>query len=338
MNEAITPPDPANAATGYIDIANLPAPILRAIYRKITGRKESLVKAFYSGTIVGKNDIVQFCHKMDQICDRCDVQGKSLQFRIRHKNGLTAELSSLHKFIEYDESSPHAIEYISTSFGFLIKAPYRTEGFSDYKIELTIFSSDWSGDREAKRKLFQDIYAGGRPSIIFDIDYADYVVARNFLAAVDEWEDGLQKVPPNRFIEYAKQLYYPNKTSNPILKIAYLIVAASSLYASYLIKTKYFSANDIGGLFNLALISMGIFLVSTRIVGYVESEFEDRLRRYGSPKFIHITRGDQLNFQAYELEKNSLLKRSAVYVGDLATLVIVHILAARICGWFEALF
>jgi hypothetical protein len=147
-----------------------------------------------------------------------------------------------------------------------------------------------------------------------------------------------KKLSTNRFIEFAKELSFPNKMSNPIPKIAYSTVAMSSLYASYLIKAKYFSASDISSLFDLALICVGIFLISTAIARYIGSEFEDRLRRHGSPRFISITRGDQLNIQAYERAKNSLLKRSGVYLGEIATLVVVHILAGRICGWLETWF
>lgn len=306
-------------------IENAPLPVLQALYREITDKSESLSKAFSVTRITKKADIEQLCIKFQQIAGQFNVVGANCTFIVRHTNGFVNSFSSLPNFLQYDENYPTAIESISVEFGVLIKNPVSNKNF-DYKIDVTVRSVDVNDD--TSQSEFLELM--GAVSVYAKITYADYVIARTFLAAIEEWVDGLEQIKPNKFLIHMKAMSFPNRTIAPYDRMIAIISRAVALYASYQLMDKMVDFSNLRSLVMFFFLSSFIFLITSRASDFIFDLFEEKVRRYRLPNFIVINRGDLANLNEYKSQKKSICIRALLTASELSLVIILNLLSSKI--------
>lgn len=195
------------------DFSSLPAPVMQAIYYEITGKTEAIIKGYREARKISVAEIEQISIKLHQICEQFKVVGEGCVYTVRHTNSMTQKFSSLEKFKQYDESLPYVIDSIIIEYSVLIESS-ATKKHHQYKVDIVIESLEADKNDEAPDVVLAFL---DYDSIKVKIDYVDYVIARTFIAAVDEWVQGLERLPTNGFVQWARNQIYPKSQLEPIL-------------------------------------------------------------------------------------------------------------------------
>lgn len=318
--------DPESSSPAKVDLTALPMPVMQALYHEITGKTEVLAKGFKEARRITKNDIEQLSIKLHQVCEQFSVVGENCSYTVRHINSMTQKFSSLEKFKQYDESIPHAIDNITLEYSALIEVP-STKKHYQYKIEVVLESLEFEkvGDVPDYLYAFWDF-----EWIRIRIEYIDYVVARTFLAAVDEWTLGLEKIPTNKFLNWLRGYVYPPNRLEPLGRLSNVLAGAAAIYAAYKLRDKIVVPNDIFSLANFGLLSFAIYFFTVRFSATFYRIFSSHLLKYQAPNLIVINRADRENFSKFTSTRDSVYRATFVFVLQLTIVIGVNVLSNKI--------
>jgi hypothetical protein len=296
---------------------------VQQIYSEITGRTESLERAYKTNHSVGFEDLCQLDAKVTQLHEQYNIVSKNCSVTLFHLDDQKQTFSSFERFKLFDRTTLSPVENVRIEYNFLIVLPQMRKPQS-YKIEVNIHSraamlKRANGDVGLRSTMFYEFLAPNTAHV--EIEYVDYTVARNFQGAIDGWFKALPEQETGWLLKPLKQLTgYYIFAFRMVLVTAFLI----SCYLHFSgVLAKLVSSQT--ALFQAATVTFGGMLLMSIVSGKLGSVAAEAVKRVQCKSYVNLTRGDELAFKGMSASNRlSWLK----VVGSVVVAVGVKVLSA----------
>jgi len=297
----------------------------QAIYHQVTGRTEQIRKRYSDNLLVEFSEIEQLHFKVKQLCDVHRIIACNEVVSVFHDKERKEQFTSFERFRAYNTNAVSPTVSVVLKYNFSI-IPAGLERPQEYAISIRLVS---------RVAMLQQIKNEAPPFIPghfvgffvsntaeVTIDYVDYVIARGFLEAFDEWLQGCKKSPSIPLLRLLRRwsVFIPDAAK----LIAGVLI---SWFAFQSIPT-YFTAStqpDIWARFFVVYAGGALILVP--LMGTIGSLIENAIDSYPVLSYLKLNKGD-INL----IEKFSERKRSVIYklAGSAVFTIILGILAAKL--------
>lgn len=210
------------------------------------------------------------------------------------------------------------MESILLKYNFLVLLP-KTNKPQPYTVSIRLASRV-----SIVKKMLSDFY-GSPPQIfrlmgnriaVVEVQYIDYLVARNFLNLIDEWFKVLPKARQSKVVTFLQN------NSHQIPKLAKFLTAVIVAQITISLLPKFIS-NE---LVNLLIFSkfLGYSLlaiyIATTLAGWAAQYIESSIDNYNELSYLKLTSGDSLEIE--DAENNNRLSIIKAIIAFLFTIFI----------------
>lgn len=262
------------------------------IYHQVTGRTEQIRKRYTENLLVEFGEIEQLNYKIRQLCDVHKVVAGNDSVTVFHAKERKEQFTSFERFRAYNANTASPTVSLVLRYNFSI-VPAGNSRAQEYVINIRLTSKIAALQQlqnEAppfmRGRLFSFMVG---PAVEATVDYADYVIARGFMEAVDEWIKGCRASPTS------KTLHFLQTYSHHIPEIAQVLVAGAISYFAYQ-AVPFVAAND-GTPATWAKFSI-IFLGGGYITISLVKKFAELIERaidsFPELSYVKLNRGDEL--------------------------------------------
>lgn len=262
--------------------------IAQAIYHSVTGKTEKITRSFSENYHITMSDIEQLHQKCTQMCSQWNVLGANENITVRHVDDNSQVFSSLDRFRIYDKSQTSAIEAILYEFNVLLAIP-SSQKPQPYKITVKIISSlavmekmEMNAAPPRLLRLF------GEGPITIEVDYVDYVVARNIMSTVESWVGQIKQSKKNKILKPFQE------NSHWIPRISSAILLCLAMLMAYFAAGKILFTDSNGNqlLAQFLVATAGFSIVSLIIGTWLGRFVENLVDRIQELSFIDLNVGD----------------------------------------------
>lgn len=316
----------SEAENKSVSISKLTPATVQAIYKEMLDTSESMAKFFKPGRIIAREDIRLFCERFQQTCEQYNLKGLKTEFIIRREEDQTERFTSLDRFMASDSGGGRLTAGISIEFSFLIKPP-NMEKYQEYKTTMIIDSSDFIEKPDGERFLMNMIQI---PTFTFNIDYADYSVARTFIAMTEDWHKSLKSVKTSKTLDYLKNKINPFSDVNIYTNVAsFTMTAIASISCLKLLDE--WNLEDTNRDLVLFLFYSFIIIYTTRFIAITLCGILFKfIGRYRIPNFIIMNNKDKENFSLFESQKTGITRGITLTIVGFAITIALNILSTHI--------
>lgn len=271
---------------------------LQGIYNELTGKSEEVGKSYSKPIRMKFSDIEQLNHKITQACEQYNVVSGNCTATVYYVDDTRDQFSSFDRFRLHNTGTTSPVESVLLKYNFLVILP-KTKKPQSYTVSIRLAS------RVAVAKRMESEFFGAPPSIfrlmgnrtaIIEIQYVDYMVARNFLNLIDEWFKGIPTAP-----EF-KPLHWLQARSHLVPRLARF---ATAIFVALLIVTLLptFIAQGTSDLLSfgrfLGYALLGTYTAYT-LAGWSATFIESSLDHYSELSYLQLTKGDEIEISKAE--------------------------------------
>lgn len=303
--------------------------VAQAIYNVVTGKTEKLTKAFNKSYLITLDSLKQLHHKCSQACTQWDVLQKNCSITVNHAGDNQETFSSFERFNIYDVSRTTPVESIVYEFNILIRIP-KVERPQNYKVTVRLMS------RLAAMKRMDDdlpppfFRLFGQGAVIIEIEYVDYVVARNLLGMVESWVNEIEQHSAWSWASHVRRVshWIPRLFQLVVLAVTSAALISSSDAAMGVGATSAQLAKWI--IFSGACL--WVVVQAASIVGdFVEESFDSVI----DLSVIKLNLGDERLLKEYS-SRNMVKTISGIF--GVAFIVVLSIFANLLTNWLVKFF
>ncbi|WP_116644984.1 hypothetical protein [Salinivibrio sp. HTSP] len=268
----------------------IPIKVYQDIYHQITGRTEKIKKTSDENLLIGMQEIEQLHHKIIQLCDVHKIVARNETVSIFHDQDRSEQFTSFERFLAYNSNSASPTINLVLKYNFAIVVAGRKNP-QEYVVTIKLAS------RVALIKKLKEDAPPFVPSHFFSamagdvaevkVEYADYVVARGFVEAFEEWVKGCETdVEPKPIKVLKRYSFLFPKAFGP------LVAASTLFYTLGYIEESQISALDavyVTKLFSIVLVGLYILVTFAVFAGKL---IESSIDRYMPTSYLNLNRGD----------------------------------------------
>jgi hypothetical protein len=232
-----------------------------------------------------------------------EILGKNCSISVSHSNDNSQLFSSIERFSLYDKSNTSPIESITFNFSFLVKLPEmrcdEKHSAQHYNITVRIISKVVMYNEKPIDMPLSLLKMFGDSTIIAEIEYVDYNIARSILATLDSWANEIEQSSNSKLLEFAQghSVWIPR-----ITKLATLFAAINALIFN---AGKYANSYTIESSIKYCLISIGIIYTALKIGEYLGRYSVSKINSLAEISYININIGDKRSIDTFN--KNNIL-------------------------------
>lgn len=265
--------------------------IYQDIYHQITGKTEEISKKYSRSILIEFSDIEQLHHKVMQLREIHNVVACNETITIFHDAERKENFTSFEKFRLYNSSSNSPTTSVVLQYNFSI-IPSGLNTPREYVIKVRLVS----------RAALAAQMAGEIPSYMrgrilsmltentaeIKIEYSDYIVARGYLEAFDEWILGCNHTEKSNLVKILQRKSHLFKLTVPMVLIAILTYFANAAIPDFfgIGKNSQYAAR-----FLVMYASAAYFAVA--LGAYLGSFMENAIDSYPILSYIKINKGDE---------------------------------------------
>lgn len=212
MSEIIEHNDSGNGEDRVVEVgqSNVPVPIkfYQDVYHQITGRTEQIRKRYSDNLLIEFSELEQLHHKILQLCDVHRVVANNEVISIFHEKDRKEQFTSFERFRTYNANAASPSVNVVLNYNFSI-IPAGLSRPQEYVVTIRLTSRVAMVkqlEEEAPsfmRGRFIGYFAGNTAEVT--VEYADYVIARGFLEAFDEWIKGCKATPKKKWLTFLRK-------------------------------------------------------------------------------------------------------------------------------------
>jgi hypothetical protein len=303
---------------------------LQSIYNELTGKTEQVGKSYNKSFQVEFSDLEQLNLKIIQSCEQYNIVAMNVSASVFYLDDTRDQFSSFERFKLHNAGTSSQVESVLLRYNILIVLP-KTKATQAYTISVRVAS------RTAISKKMAREFHGAIPAIfklmgnrvaVVEIEYVDYMLARNFLNIIDGWFGGLKVAKPIPFLDWlqARSHQFPGYFAffATIISASLLIFALPNLISE---------TSDLERFVYLA--GLGFLIVYT--VNFISRQggifAENALDRYSELSYLKLTKGDERAIEDAKNEnKSSLLRTGFALLVPILTSVIAKVLSIYLFG------
>jgi hypothetical protein len=267
--------------------------VYQDIYHQVTGRTEQVRKRYSDNLLVDFGELDQLNHKILQLCDVHNVVARNESVSVFHEKDRKEQFTSFERFRAYNANTAIPTVSIVLRYNFSI-VPAGRERPQEYMVSIRLNSrvaaiKQMENDAPPfmrGRGRFFGFMAGLTAEVT--IDYADYVIARGFLEAFDEWVTGC-KVTPNR-----KYIHALQRHSHRIPEVAQLLIASIVIYFGLQSVPQYFNEQTTPGTWaRFFIVFSGGSYVLITLVSQTAELIETAIDSFPEMAYLKLNKGDE---------------------------------------------
>lgn len=300
----------------------------QAVYHQITGRTEQIAKRYSQNLLIESSEIEQLHHKVMQLCDIYTIAARNEVVTVFHEKERKDQFSSFERFRIYNSntSSPTASLLLRYNFAII---PSGLNKPQEYVVTIRLNS---------RVAMLKQIEADAPPfmrghmlqflighTAEITVDYADYVIARSFLEAFDEWILGCKAEPDYTWLAFSRRWSH-NAPRLMRLSAALAIV----LYALHGVPRFFAAPGDPETWARFFVIYGGGFYMITSLAYVAGQIIENAIDSLTPISYLSINKGDKNLIEDFKRRKRRVILRFAL--GCILTLVL-----GVLSSWLAAL-
>jgi hypothetical protein len=265
--------------------------VYQDIYHQVTGRTEQIRKRYSDNLLLDLSELAQLHHKVTQLCDVHRVVARNESISVFHDKERKEQFTSFERFRAYNANTASPSVSVVMTYNFSI-IPAGLQRPQEYVVTVRLTSRVAATKQmEADAPSFMQgrlygFMTGNTAEVT--IDYADYVVARGFLEAVDEWVSGCKCTPRSQALRFLR------RHSHRIPEIARLIVAAMVVAFGLRAVPEFFGAATpptVWARFLIVYIGGAFILMS---LAHTTAELiEEAIDTYPELSYLKLNKGDE---------------------------------------------
>ncbi len=287
-----------------VPMSHLPKTALQAIYHAVTGKTENITKTMRGNVLIKSQDFDDLYHFLqDQSGIHTCVVEPTVTVVVQDEVGRAITYSSWEKYKALSLPSKEITSEVSLRFEFLLQLPntqHPQRCVVDVNLDssLPVIASDRPRDLDGDLG-FMVLFMGKWQTVKVSIDFVDFLIAKSFLALVEEWFVKLTPTPDNqvnRVIAKRYGLIRSLVNESPRLGAAAYLVAAAYFFdaSDYSLQTLLISGS-------LLLVIWALFTV---LSGHVSRRVLARVKRNIIPSVIILSRSDEVAFERVLADRN----------------------------------
>lgn len=172
--------------------------IYQDIYHQITGRTEQIRKRYTDNVLIEFSDVEQLHHKINQLCDVHNVVARNESISVFHNKDRKDQFTSFERFRLYNSNTASPTVTIVLKYNFSI-IPAGINRPQEYVVTIRLTSRvamlQQAEENAPSFMRGRVISFLNENTAEISVEYADYVVARGYLEAFDEWIRGSKCSP-----------------------------------------------------------------------------------------------------------------------------------------------
>lgn len=329
MGAVVEHPDNGDAQIQVIRVGDSESPVslkvYQDIYHQITGRTEQVRKRYSDNLLVEFPELEQLHFKIKQLCDVHTVIACNEIVSVFHEKERKEQFTSFERFRAYNANAASPTVSVLLKYNFSL-IPGGLKGPQEYilSIRLTSRVALLRQIEQEAPPMLRGHLAGlvATNTAEVSIDYADYVIARGFLEAFDEWIGGCKKNPPIAWLDTLRAW-------------SHFVPSAARLVAGGLIT--WFAFQSIPTFFSAAttpevwarffvVFGGGAFLLLT-LFGAMGSLVEQAIDGYPILSYLKLNKGDSNLIDDFGHRKKAVFYKFAL---SSVFTILLGIIAAKL--------
>lgn len=198
--------DGTNNADANLPLASLPKTALQAIYHAVTGKTENLSRTLSGNVVITGRDVDRL---YEMLLDQLDIHQKviapTVTVVVKQKQSKSVTYSSWERYTALRTNNHDVTSELLLKLEFVIQVP-NTPTPQRCVVNVNMDSSlpviqgqSKSYDQEALGFLL--MLRRDWQTVEISIDFVDFLIAKSFSGAVEEWFSTLKKTPVKKFNE-----------------------------------------------------------------------------------------------------------------------------------------
>jgi hypothetical protein len=287
------------------------------IYHQVTGRTEQIRKRYSDNLLIDASELEQLHHKICQLCDIHHVVARNASISVFHDKERKEEFTSFERFRTYNANTASPTVNVVLKYNFSL-IPAGLDRPQEYVVTVRLTSRIAALrqlEEEAPPFMRGRLFAFlGGPVAEITVEYADYVIARGFLEAFEEWVRGCKSSPRSQFL--SKLRHYSHWVP-PLIEIG--VAALLVFFALRAVPSAFLPTSGSEATARFVVVFLGgayLLLKFGRIAGeFIEATID------GFPEisYLRLNKGDERLIEQAERSKPFALARLAVgAIGSVA--------------------
>jgi hypothetical protein len=275
--------------------------VAQAFYNAVTGKTEKLTRAYNTAFIIKPDDLKQLHLKCSQMCSQWAVVAKNSNVVIDHLDDNKEQFSSFERSEIYNSSNTSPVEVIIYEYNILANLPNQQRP-QTYKL-IVRMQSGLSLYEKMQRDLSSSrLYKFFRnATIIVEIEYVDYVVARSIIATIDSWINEIEVVTP--VYNWITKL---ENFAHWIPRFTHLFIFTITSFSFFILTPSYIAApGDSVQLGKWLIFVFGFVYISSMIGRYLGFGAASAIEELTATSVIKFNKGDEKLIQKFR-NKNLL--------------------------------
>lgn len=327
MSEIVEHEDGGSVRPVRVGESNVPVSVkvYQDIYHQITGRTEQIRKRYSDNILLEMAELDQLHHKVMQLCDVHHVVARNETISVFHEKERKEQFTSFERFRAYNANTASPCVNVVLKYNFSI-VPAGIQRPQEYVVTIRL-TSRVAMLRQAEEEA-PPFIRGRIISLLSDntaevtVDYADYVIARGFLEAFDEWMAGCKCVPGKHWLHVLRRWSHMIPRALQLLVVSVIVWFALQAIPSY-----FGSASTAEAWARFVVIYMGAsyaLLALTRASGRM---IEEAIDTYPTLSYLKLNKGDERMISEFEDRQKSAI---LTLLGGSVLTVVLGILSAKL--------
>ncbi len=299
----------------------VPLKTYQDVYHQLTGRTEQIRKRYKENLLIEFSEIEQLNHKIRQLCDVHHVVAGNNTVTVFHAKERKEQFTSFERFGAYNSNtaSPTVSLVLRYNFSIVVAGNSRPQEYV-VNIRLTSKVAALEQIKEdappfIRGRLFS-FMAG--PVAEVTVDYADYVVARGFLEAVDEWVKGCRNTPSSKTLQFLQT------HSHAISDIVQVLAAGVISYFAYHAIPGIVAVEPTAATWaRFSIVFIGGGYIVLHIAKKLAVWLEQAIDSFPELSYVHLNRGDELLVESAKKLKPLAWIRLALNVASTIALGVI---------------
>jgi hypothetical protein len=309
LSEVIEHGDVGNSSTLHVGAMNsaVSVKVYQDLYHQITGQTEQIRKRYSDNLLVELPELEQLHFKVLQLCDVHNVVAKNEIISVFHEKERKEQFTSFERFQAYNANTASPTLNVVIKYNFSI-VPAGLRKPQEYVVTIRLTS------RVALIKQAEEeappFMRGRLLSFLTEntaeitVEYADYVIARGFLEAFDEWIRGCKAIPKPKTLLTLRRWSHLVPSA-----FRMLIVLLIGWFALQIIPT-YFNSTSKPDTWARFLVIYGAasFLLLT-LAGTAGGMIEEAIDTFPTLSYLKLNKGDATIIEAFQERRSGVITK-----------------------------
>lgn len=295
------------------------------IYHQVTGRTEQIRKRYTENLLLGFSELEQLHHKIMQLCDVHKIVARNETVSVFHEKERKEQFTSFERFRAYNANTSSPTVSVVFKYNFSI-IPAEVEKPQEYIITIRLTSrvailKQMEADAPSfMRGRFLGFLGGGTAEVT--VEYADYVIARGFLEAFDEWITGCKCTPKNPTLNFLR------RQSHHIPEIAQLAIAALVMFFSLQAAPTVFNTESSSLVWSrFFIVYIGGAYIAMKLTHMAAGLIEYAIDTFPEMSYLNLNKGDEKLIEQAKTDKPKAYFR--LILGSIGTIAL-GVVASRL--------